>query len=191
MAAERASQRAMARREREPGTAPESNGPRGLTLTEAKALAERWEAMAEDLRDAASLLSRFSNASPSEVIRMWETGKNEDGRRLTKFEGQALLERWCQLFGCFPPDNDVDPVTVPPTEPLPADDTMMDMHEVLRVTGLSNSTIKRRVDAGRFPAPLHISTRRIAWPARVVREWIEEREAESDRRQADRDRRRG
>jgi hypothetical protein len=64
MAAERASQRAMARREREPGKAPaESNGPRGLTLAEAKALAERWKAMAEDHADAASLLSR--SATPA------------------------------------------------------------------------------------------------------------------------------
>jgi prophage regulatory protein len=120
---------------------------------------------------------------------MWETGKNEDGRKLTKFEVQALGERWCQLFGCFPPGNDVDPATVPPTEPMPADDTRIDMHEVIRLTGLSKSSIKRMVEDGRFPSPDKMSTRRINWFARVVREWIEEREVDTDRRQADRNRR--
>jgi hypothetical protein len=33
---------------------------------------------------------------------MWETDTNEAGERLSEFEREALVERYCELFGCWP-----------------------------------------------------------------------------------------
>lgn len=144
---------------------------RELTLAEAKALAEQWEAQGEDHHEEAALQARFRTAAPAAVIRMWESGKNEDGRKLTRFELRALVERWCEVFGSLPPSETVTTVPAAATGPEPADDEMLDMHDVVRVTGLSKSTIKRRVAEGSFPEPLHLSPRRIGWPAARVRAW--------------------
>jgi prophage regulatory protein len=108
---------------------------------------------------------------------MWETGRNEGGQKLSKFEFGALVERWCDLFGDLPPDDaplgiDVaDQPMVPAPEPEP--DTMLRMPEVVRLTGLSVSTIKRMVLDDRFPKPMRLSPRRIGWPAREVKTWID------------------
>jgi prophage regulatory protein len=45
---------------------------------------------------------------------------------------------------------------------------MLPMAEVIRLTSLSKSTIKRLVEAGLFPKPQRPSPRRIAWPASEV-----------------------
>ncbi len=144
---------------------------RQLSLTEAKALTEQWEAQGEDHCYSASLQARFRDVAPSDVIRMWESGRNEHGKKLTLFELQALVERWGELFHCLPPSETVTTAPAAPTEPEPADDAMLDMHDVVRMTGLSKSTIKRRVAEGSFPEPLHLSPRRIGWPAARVRAW--------------------
>ena len=146
---------------------------RELTLDEAKALAEQWEAQGEDHREAAALQARFRTATPAAVIRMWESGKNEDGRKLTRFELRALVERWSELFGCLPPSGRVETKPTSPREAAPADNDMLDMHDVVRITGLSKSTIKRRVQGSSFPKPLHLSPRRIGWRAASVRAWLE------------------
>jgi hypothetical protein len=33
---------------------------------------------------------------------MWKSQTNEDGKRLSKFERDALIERHCELFGTWP-----------------------------------------------------------------------------------------
>jgi prophage regulatory protein len=148
---------------------------RQLTLTDAKALAERWESEGEQFKDDASLLARFRDASPAAVIRMWETGVNEDGKRLTRFEVRALVERWCEVFGCLPPSDDAEPTqTAAASAHAPADDTMLSLKDVVRITGVSASTIKRRVQDGSFPEPKHISIRRIGWQAGDVKAWLEQ-----------------
>lgn len=38
--------------------------------------------------------------------------------------------------------------------------------------GLSRATIYRLVEAGKFPAPIRITSRCIAWPESAVNEWI-------------------
>jgi prophage regulatory protein len=110
------------------------------------------------------------------VIKMWETGKNEQGRKLSQFEFAGLVERWCELFGSLPPDDDAsepDGNASPKTsEPEPEDDTMLRMGEVVRLTGISGSTVKRMVIDGRFPKPMRLSPRRIGWKAGEVKTWI-------------------
>lgn len=43
--------------------------------------------------------------------------------------------------------------------------------EVLRITGLSDTTLWRMSRARKFPAPIQISTNRIAWLSSEVAEW--------------------
>ena len=123
-------------------------------------------------------MSRFQGSNAREVIKMWETGKNEHGRKLSQFEFGALIEHWCEVFGTLPPDDGEELNGIAEaqpsanSEPEPEDDTMLPMREVVRLTGLSDSTIKRMVVDGRFPKPMRISARRIGRPARDVKTWI-------------------
>jgi predicted DNA-binding transcriptional regulator AlpA len=47
------------------------------------------------------------------------------------------------------------------------------MNDLVRITGLSKSTIKRWVNDpdGHFPKPVKLSPRRIGWPADKVYAW--------------------
>jgi hypothetical protein len=47
-------------------------------------------------------VERFRHVPRAAVVRMWRDGVNERGEPLTAFERQALVERHCELFGCWP-----------------------------------------------------------------------------------------
>jgi prophage regulatory protein len=149
-----------------------------ISVEQARALASQWEAQYDDHLRTSAIASRFRDATPSEVVRMWESCRNERGQKLTQIEVAALVERWLELFGRYPlADNGNDDDEAGNTarqnqEPTPVDDTMLDMRDVVRMTGLSESTIKRMFNDGRFPKPLHLSPRRIGWPARQVKDWL-------------------
>jgi prophage regulatory protein len=165
------------------------NRRRDLTLAEAKALADKWHDMAEGIKEDGQLASRFSDAGPHRVIEMWETGRviedskaphSRNGKPLSKFETAALVERWCELFGCHPPDmNDgTMPATPrPPPVPEPPDSAMLSIRQVIPLAGISKSNIKRLLAAGDFPKPVKLSVRRNGWPAAKVKEWRARREA--------------
>jgi hypothetical protein len=110
---------------------------REVTITEAKALAEQWEAQAQDHCYAASLQARFRDTAPSAVIRMWESGKNEHGKKLTRFELLALVERWGELFGCLPPSDSVTAPQARPVASKPEDDKMLGMSDVVMLMSLA------------------------------------------------------
>jgi hypothetical protein len=61
---------------------------RQLTVAEAKALAASWESQTEQFREDGAFGARFRDASPLAVISMWETGTNEDGKRLARFSAK-------------------------------------------------------------------------------------------------------
>ncbi len=52
---------------------------------------------------------------------------------------------------------------------------MLRAPEVMARTGLSRSTIWRRVRAGTFPAPVELGVNSIGWPASAITEWLENR----------------
>lgn len=63
-----------------------------------------WAQLEEHFRHHASLVNRFKKACPVAVVGMWRTGTNELGERLTPLERSALVERYCELFGDWPPE---------------------------------------------------------------------------------------
>ena len=96
---------------------------------------------------------------------MWESQTNEKGQPLTNFEFSALCSAWLQTFGCLPPDDEAPEEDVPnqsaaSSEAEPDDDTMLRMPDVLRLMGVSQSTIKRMRRDGRFPKPMRLSSAR-------------------------------
>jgi prophage regulatory protein len=151
-----------------------------LSLSEAKALAAQWEHQYAQHEYDVAIAARFRDATPTEVIAMWESGTNEKGQGLNQFEFAALCERWIEIFNDLPPDHDAgDGATELPTQPLPdpeheplRPDTIVNIKEVERRTGISESTIKRMVKDGRFPKPMRPSPRRIAWLARDIDELV-------------------
>ncbi|WP_119153313.1 helix-turn-helix transcriptional regulator [Caldimonas tepidiphila] len=45
--------------------------------------------------------------------------------------------------------------------------------ETCEITRKSSSTLRRDIAAGKFPAPLKIGARRIAWRAEDVQRWLD------------------
>jgi prophage regulatory protein len=113
----------------------------------------------------------FREASALDVVDTWRTQKNPDGRRLTRFEFGCLVERWTEIFGDVPKtggDTSGDDVASAP-EPMPADDTMLRVPDVVRLTGISHTTIKRMQADGRFPKAMRLGERAKGWPAREIK----------------------
>ena len=54
-------------------------------------------------------------------------------------------------------------------------DRLLRRDEVLRLTGLSNSSIWRLCRDGEFPASVRISAQRVGWSERAVQAWINEK----------------
>ncbi|MFT3732843.1 MAG: AlpA family phage regulatory protein [Hyphomicrobium sp.] len=149
---------------------------RRVTLEEAKALADQWKAQREDVERMPNA-DYFRDASPHDLIRMWKTGKSTSGKKLTDREFGCLVERWVQVFDAFPPSNDEadvsEAVPLAKLPELPPDDTVVRPVEVVRLTGLSKSTINRMVSAGTFPPPLRIGERARGWLSRDLKAWRE------------------
>lgn len=141
-----------------------------MTIVEARASAEDWQGQLEDHQHEAAIQARFSDVSAGKLLDMWDSRRNEHGKRLSKFEAEALACALDKAFGCVPGAVRGDKQE---REQDPQADTMLPMAEVIRLTSLSKSTIKRYVEAGVFPKPLHPTPRRIAWQASEVQAWVE------------------
>lgn len=57
-------------------------------------------------------------------------------------------------------------------------DKLIRLPRVLERVAVSRSTLLRWVAAGRFPAPVRIGARAVAWSERAVSDWIASRLAE-------------
>jgi hypothetical protein len=64
--------------------------------------ASEWEQLELHFHRHAALIERFRHASPSTVQRLWRAGRNEAGAPLSRFEREALIERYCEVFGAWP-----------------------------------------------------------------------------------------
>ena len=62
-----------------------------------------------------------------------------------------------------------------PVQPRAPPFRMLRFADVIECTGLSRTTIWRRVRAGTFPAPLSLGENSCGWPENLIQEWIESR----------------
>lgn len=65
-------------------------------------LAAQWAALEEHFQRHAKLVARFRETDRNAVLIMWESQTNEGGTSLSEFEREALIERYCELFGTWP-----------------------------------------------------------------------------------------
>jgi hypothetical protein len=61
-----------------------------------------WQILEEHFRHHARQVEHFRSANASAVVAMWNSGTNAVGERLSQFEHDALVERYCELFGNWP-----------------------------------------------------------------------------------------
>src|SRR6476619_1657460 len=61
-----------------------------------------WHILEEHFRHHARQVDHFRSADASAVITMWNSGTNAAGEQLSQFEHDALVERYCELFGNWP-----------------------------------------------------------------------------------------
>ena len=59
--------------------------------------------------------------------------------------------------------------------------SILRLPKVVALTGISRSTIYRRVAQGEFPAQVQISERAVGWREEEVMEWVESRPTVSQR----------
>lgn len=57
-------------------------------------------------------------------------------------------------------------------EPTPQLDSLLREADVKRLTGLSRSQRYRMVKAGKFPAPVQVSDRAVAWRSSSIQRWL-------------------
>jgi hypothetical protein len=100
-----------------------------ITIKEAKELADHWQAQREDA-ESQPYAGYYRSANADALIKMLETGKGSNGKKLNSWEFACLVERWVEVFGDFPAgkvDDSGDPDDAGHADPelLPADDTML------------------------------------------------------------------
>ncbi len=163
-----------------------------MSVRKAAVQAAEWTALKADSDRAARLEQHFADVNPEQLVEMWETHRTPDGRKLTSFEFAALCERWCVVFGELPPDDgtegqneiveDGDDRDANLTDANQLDDDrMLKSKEVVSLTGLSLSTIKRLIKDGYFPRPTRLSPRRNGWNASKVKAWLRDFEEQSSK----------
>ena len=73
--------------------------PKRITLEEAKAQAEHWDAMWEQHCYEDALATHFRGVTASQLVAMWENQTNEKGQPLSQFEFRALCASWIETLG--------------------------------------------------------------------------------------------
>lgn len=66
----------------------------------------------------------------------------------------------------------LDGLVSPAPPPL---ERLIGRKEVLILIGISNATLWRWIKAGRFPAPLKIGNKKVAWRSSILATWIAQR----------------
>ena len=50
---------------------------------------------------------------------------------------------------------------------------MLSISQVVELSGLSRTTIWRRIRCGSIPPPLKLSANRVGWPDHIIYEWLD------------------
>ena len=107
-----------------------------------------------------------------------DVGNRDETRKAghsSKFDVEALAERWHQIFATMPPFGDTPPA---PTQPVEPDGPLPTMRDVVKITTMSKTTIKQcgvSDNDNDFPKPVKLSPRRIGWRKKDVVAWLEQR----------------
>jgi hypothetical protein len=75
-----------------------------MPMTSRKKSNPPWQRLERHFAHHKALVIRFRTADAPLVRHMWRTQTNEVGAPLSADERQALRERHCELFGCWPPN---------------------------------------------------------------------------------------
>ena len=65
------------------------------------------------------------------------------------------------------------------SRPVVPRDRLVRLPEVEGMTGCKKSTIYQLIADGRFPKPLRLTGRMVAWPETAVLQWVQDRIAEA------------
>ena len=68
-----------------------------------------------------------------------------------------------------------EPEALAPVQPRAPPCKMLRFVDVIDRTGLSRTTIWRRVKAATFPAPISLGENSVGWPEHLIAEWVESR----------------
>lgn len=143
--------------------------------TRAKKLVKQWEDLKAICDEDAELEARFRDASPSELILMWDKGENEKGEPLSRFEALAMAEAWVRVFGDLPPTTappgkvgeQTTEGRLPPGQATPFDDfpdyQIIRRHSAAELLGVGLSTLDRWEKAGKLPNKIHVGERAAGW----------------------------
>ena len=166
---------------REPAAAsdPSAEAPK-LSFEAARAKVAHREELDAWQTEQAAIPTYYEQVPPSDLLDMFERGRNERGAPLTNFEWEALACQLYERFGAMPePPVKSDAI---PKQAEHADDTMLDIKEVARMVGLSPRTVDRKTHSDglyhdpAFPKPVRISERRIRWHASEMKAFVASRE---------------
>lgn len=58
---------------------------------------------------------------------------------------------------------------------MTANNRVMRLPQVMEATSLSRSTIYRMMDEGKFPKPIKLTRKAVAWPESAISEWLASR----------------
>jgi hypothetical protein len=90
-----------------------------LTSDEAEARPNAWQTQHEEQLKAPSS-DYYRDSAASDLVEMWGTERNLDGRCLTKREFDCIIERWTEVFGDPPGDKaHASSVETPDAKPEP------------------------------------------------------------------------
>ena len=65
-------------------------------------LAAHWAALEKHFQHHAKLVARFRETGRETLVVMWQYQINESGMPLSQYEREALIERYCEVFGTWP-----------------------------------------------------------------------------------------
>lgn len=135
----------------------------------------------EQRRDFAE--NRFRSYKPRQLVQLYDTGCDLDGRKLTDVDVLALANAWADTFREQMPAASIAPCG-PLDRPVPhafamlPDTAMIRPRQARDMLGIGRSTLKRWIADGIFPKPQQLipGCRPVGWPARQLKAWLQLRE---------------
>ncbi len=98
-----------------------------------------------------------------------------DGVDLLDSDGARATKKAARVGGTGGVDSKHGSPELAPVQPRAPPCRMLRFVDVIECTGLSRTTIWRRVKAGTFPAPRSLGENSVGWPEHLITDWVESR----------------